>query len=244
MIDLRLSIYWKLLLTLIASLFVACLMVFSMLFVIGTQIEAHPQIKKGLIRETHKIADQIALRLQNSSAPLKDIIKEVHEKENVNIRVFDVQGNELVAFMEDKLKRTKKISLPIIEETFRNGENFQFTDPWWRNIYVASVPLTKAGEDIGILQSYYPSSTGGDRLPPYAELYITILIIAGFTAFLSRLFTRPIRELTQVAREMSKGNLGVKVKVRSRDEIGQLGKTFNEMSQRLADLRKSRKELL
>lgn len=245
MINPRRSIYLKMLLTLIASIFVASLVVGSMYFIIGSKFEVNPYIKKGLIRETHKIADRIALRLQNSSAPLERIIKEVHEKENVSIRVFDSQGNELAAIMEDKLKKTKNISLPIIEETFRNGENFQLTIPWWNKIYVVSVPLTKAGEDIGILQSYYPpSKKAKEMLPPFIEFYIVILIIAGFTAFLSRIFTRPIRELTEVAQEMSKGNLGVKVKVRSKDEIGQLGKTFNEMSQRLADLRKSRKELL
>lgn len=76
------------------------------------------------------------------------------------------------------------------------------------------------------------------------QVYVPILIIAVLTALLSRLLTRPIRELTKATKKMSKGNLGVRVKVRSKDEIGQLGKTFNEMSQRLADFQKSRRELL
>lgn len=245
MIGFRRSIYWKLLFTILASYIVVSLVIGILLLLFGAQSELHPQIKKVLIRETHKISDQIALYLQNSSAPLKDIIKGVHEKESVSIRVFDTQGNELAAFMEDRLKETKKISLPIIEETFRHGENFQFTDPPWRHIYVVSVPLTKAGEHIGILQNYYSSTKVTKRILPLGTLSsIGILIIAGITVLLSRLLTRPIRELKEVAQEMSKGNLGVKVRVRSNDEIGQLGKTFNEMSQRLADLRKSRKELL
>jgi two-component system sensor histidine kinase BaeS len=43
---------------------------------------------------------------------------------------------------------------------------------------------------------------------------------------------------------MAKGNFGVKVEVRSKDEIGQLGTAFNEMSQRLADFHKLRSDLL
>jgi signal transduction histidine kinase len=69
-------------------------------------------------------------------------------------------------------------------------------------------------------------------------------VIAGLAALLSRVLIGPIRELTEAAQQMSKGNFGVRVKVRSRDEIGQLRRAFNEMSQRLADFHKSRRELL
>ncbi|HUT85189.1 MAG TPA: HAMP domain-containing sensor histidine kinase [Thermodesulfobacteriota bacterium] len=92
---------------------------------------------------------------------------------------------------------------------------------------------------------YYPFVEGGERiLPPGVPSLIFIITIAVFTALLSRILTHPIRELTKVAQEMSKGNFGVKVEVRSKDEIGQLGTTFNEMSQRLADYHKLRMELL
>jgi len=92
---------------------------------------------------------------------------------------------------------------------------------------------------------YYPFVEGGKRiLPPGVPSLIFIITIAVFTALLSRVLTRPIRELTKVTQEMSKGNFGVKVEVRSKDEIGQLGTTFNEMSQRLADYHKLRMELL
>ena len=40
------------------------------------------------------------------------------------------------------------------------------------------------------------------------------------------------------------GSLGATVNIRSRDEIGELGSAFNEMSRRLAEFHKSRTELL
>lgn len=92
---------------------------------------------------------------------------------------------------------------------------------------------------------YYPTIESGKRiLPRGAPTLIFFLVIVGFTAILSRILTRPIRELTKVAQEMSKGNFGVKVEIRSNDEIGQLGNAFNEMSQRLANFHKLRSELL
>lgn len=44
----------------------------------------------------------------------------------------------------------------------------------------------------------------------------------------------PIRELVAGTREIARGNLEVKVPVRSRDELGQLGSAFNEMAVGLA----------
>ena len=43
---------------------------------------------------------------------------------------------------------------------------------------------------------------------------------------------------------MSAGNLGVQVAIRSRDELGELGSAFNDMSARLAQFHRSRSELL
>ena len=51
--------------------------------------------------------------------------------------------------------------------------------------------------------------------------------------FLGRRISRPLLELSQAARRLSTGDLGVEVQVRSTDEIGQLAGTFNETVVRL-----------
>ena len=161
MIGFRRSIYWKLLFTILICFTVSSLVVGSMFLIFIPRVEMNPQIKKGLIEETHKIADRINFHLQNSSAPLDSIIKEVHEKDNVSIRVFDAQGSELATYMIDKLKKTNLISPSIIEDTFRNGDDFQVSvSLGYMWTYVVSVPLAKAGEPAGILQIYYPHTKG------------------------------------------------------------------------------------
>jgi twitching motility protein PilJ len=51
--------------------------------------------------------------------------------------------------------------------------------------------------------------------------------------FLGRRISQPLLELSQAARRLSTGDLGVEVLVRSTDEIGQLAGTFNETVDRL-----------
>lgn len=50
---------------------------------------------------------------------------------------------------------------------------------------------------------------------------------------LSRAVTRPLQRLTQAARAVAQGHFDQQVKVKSRDELGLLGRTFNDMTARL-----------
>ncbi len=56
------------------------------------------------------------------------------------------------------------------------------------------------------------------------------LILGGVLAYT---FTRSLRELTAATKELEKGRLGYQVEVRSQDELGELAKSFNQMSAEL-----------
>ncbi len=49
--------------------------------------------------------------------------------------------------------------------------------------------------------------------------------------------TRPVRQLAEGAREVAGGNWNARVNVRGRNEIGQLAKAFNQMTEQLVDQR-------
>src|SRR4029077_19112791 len=49
--------------------------------------------------------------------------------------------------------------------------------------------------------------------------------------------TRPVRQLAEGAREVAGGNWNARVNVRGRNEIGQLAKGFNQMTEQLVDQR-------
>lgn len=65
----------------------------------------------------------------------------------------------------------------------------------------------------------------------------TFLAVAALTGILSWLLsswlTRPLRSLTRVSRELAAGNRSSRVKVVSRDEVGQLSTEFNRMADNL-----------
>lgn len=58
---------------------------------------------------------------------------------------------------------------------------------------------------------------------------IAISIVVFVSFYISRSITKPIKEITEISLEMTKGNFNQKVKVFSSDEIGKLAETFNFM---------------
>ncbi len=60
---------------------------------------------------------------------------------------------------------------------------------------------------------------------------------------LAHTITRPVRELTQAARQMAEGKLGQKVNVRSSDEVGELADALNQMSADLARADQTRRQM-
>jgi len=70
-----------------------------------------------------------------------------------------------------------------------------------------------------------------------------IVVIAVLAILASRYITEPIRELAAVARRIAAGDLNTPVRVRSRDELGQLGDTMNAMLPQLRDRLRMREGL-
>jgi signal transduction histidine kinase len=70
---------------------------------------------------------------------------------------------------------------------------------------------------------------------------IMISLLIGF--MLARSLTRPVRELTEATHAMSQGKLDQRVPVRSKDELGTLAQSFNQMSADLARANQARKQM-
>jgi signal transduction histidine kinase len=244
MVQFRISIYWKIFLTILASMVLSALLIGSLYLGFDPRTKIHQQIQKSLLLKTNSTADRITSRIKTSSQPLEEILREIHAQEKENLIVYDTSARQLACFVEEGLKNKEKISKQIIQNTLRLGWNIQLIYPNLVLTPIISVPLKLNHEKTIILQSYYPFTKGVKRIIPGGlPEVIMVIFLGGLTVLVTRYLTRPLRGLTRVARETAKGNFGAQVKIRSHDEVGQLTEAFNKMSQRLAEMRNSRKEL-
>jgi signal transduction histidine kinase len=73
---------------------------------------------------------------------------------------------------------------------------------------------------------------------------ISISITGLFAYYLSKKITAPLREMNRVALLIAKGKFDQRVKIKTSDELGELGKTFNYMAQELSGLDQMRKDFV
>ena len=69
-----------------------------------------------------------------------------------------------------------------------------------------------------------------------AVAFSAILLIVIMSVVFTTIVTAPLRKLKQGAEQIAEGNLNIRFHFRTEDEIGQLGKSFNYMSQRVLEL--------
>lgn len=72
-----------------------------------------------------------------------------------------------------------------------------------------------------------------------------VLIVVGVASLLlAWTLTRPLRKMSAAARALGSGDLGARVRLRRRDELGEVATAFDEMAERISVLLKSEKELI
>ncbi len=82
------------------------------------------------------------------------------------------------------------------------------------------------------------------RFPALASLLIAGITIAILILPLSKRLTKPVRELHRLGQEWAEGHLEKRAVISGKDEISDLGKTFNTMAENLQKILEQRKESL
>ena len=73
---------------------------------------------------------------------------------------------------------------------------------------------------------------------------IAAIIALGIVRFLARGMTSPLREMSDAARAMAKGDYERRVTATSRDEVGSLARAFNKMAGELAETDRFRRDIV
>jgi signal transduction histidine kinase len=122
------------------------------------------------------------------------------------------------------------------------------------SVLAQGIPLTLDGRTVGTLLAVRTSDVVLDAQAQaflgqvrtslaWAALLAAALSLALGIA-VSRLLTAPLGRLTRAAQAVAAGDLSMRVEVRSKDEIGELGRAFNGMTASLAEAETLRKNLM
>ncbi|WP_035101058.1 sensor histidine kinase [Aneurinibacillus terranovensis] len=151
---------------------------------------------------------------------------------------FDVDYNSLITANErEQLLAGRTVTKTGYEKRFD------------RQIMAVIVPLLDGKRLAGVVYMYLPLATITEA---FSEVrYILLIagtIFVGLSLYIGRQIvsrlTRPLQQMEHIAQQMAVGNFKEKMKVTSRDEIGNLSLAFNHMSAALEEVDHKRREFL
>lgn len=135
---------------------------------------------------------------------------------------------------------------------FSTNSQFQNEKPSPDQVAIG-VPIWSNDQLVGLLIPAF--SPMGPRRPPTTDyldrinrdLMIGTIAAASLSLLLGLLLSwtliRPVKELTIATRDVAQGNLERELPVRSKDELGELTKSFNQMSAKLKQARDLRRKM-
>ncbi|NJB68439.1 PAS domain S-box-containing protein [Desulfobaculum xiamenense] len=157
----------------------------------------------------------------------------------LEVEVHDAQGSPLVSTTTANLDQIAPLSPDEMHGL--EGKAVISNETWGgQSTLVFAREIRIIGTQLGFISIRYalgPVELAELRTRQvFIGLFLAILLtmLVVLNASLSRMIIDPIRALRDVLNEMRSGNLDLRVKTKSSDEVGELGKAFNEMSAELS----------
>lgn len=106
------------------------------------------------------------------------------------------------------------------------------------NIFIIKVPVAKDGREIGELYvglSFVELKKEVYLIKTIIAIICFLIAIVGIVAafFISKIITQPLKQLVATFNEIAGGNLSKRAAIKSKDEVGILGNTFDNMVDKL-----------
>ena len=176
---------------------------------------------------------------QSGPAALTAALQSTEKSSGVSATFFDEGGQELSG------RTAPPGTNELIARAAESREiEFNFAG---RDTIVARPIVSSKGQRYTYV-AHIPRPPFQQGLQPQLLRLLVILVIGGiFCLWLSRYLTTPLLKLRRTTNELAEGNLGARVADKlnkRRDEVGQLGRDFNVMAERLESMVKAQQRLL
>jgi two-component system sensor histidine kinase VanS len=186
------------------------------------------------------LGNEVVAALKQSSMDLDETLLQIDRDNNVGIRIVDASGSVLASSFTGKKKTAElpgEIQSLISEDNGRKlrlmytktvNENGNTNLVHIRRIsgarYLVLSKSIKGIEDSAAIANrfYLIIGTG------------LILLGGGVTLLFSRVITKPIVEMSRVTARIAELDFSERVRVESKDELGVLGSSINEISEKLS----------
>ncbi len=204
------------------------------------------QLEQSMSSQTHLLSDIFSVPLGDSSSLSKtdSLTDEIGGGIQGRITIIDKQGKVLgdsyesgkaLSIMENHRNRPEVAS--ALQDKPGKSIRYSYTIKE-EMLYIAS-PIKYRGEVIGVARLALPLTELRHQQNRILNIVLLGLVLAFiFSLILSFGFanrvSKPLRQIMQIGKSMSKGDFTQRTKIKTRDEIGELGDILNQMSDELS----------
>src|SRR5919205_286701 len=176
---------------------------------------------------------------QSGAGALSAALQATEKSSGVNATFFDETGNELSG---RRVPQKAQELAAKAAETRDIDFNFDVEGT------LVARPVVSPKGQLYIYVAHIPRPPFQPTFQTLGLRLLVVLVIGGiFCYWLARYLTTPVLKLRATTNELAEGNLGARVAtnlVKRRDEVGQLGRDFNVMAERLESMVKAQQRLL
>jgi sigma-B regulation protein RsbU (phosphoserine phosphatase) len=167
----------------------------------GVRILAREQLQNEMNHHWRALLEDEWLELDNSQQ-LESIIRDL-QQENTDVRKISYMGQESL------------LAYGSIDD--------------YQTALLIIVPEADVVAEANAMESYVLTRIKRQITVTSIMLSVVILLVIGLAFILSRSITENMSKLVSAVRRVASGDFAARVHIKSRDEIGELGRTFNNM---------------
>lgn len=189
---------------------------------------------------------EVSMNFYNKYFSSKELVENIYDnvdafwnENNAQVEIFDVDGSLLmdsIGIKDEKLINAPDVDRALKGEVSRWIGKVNYYD---KNVMAVSYPLEIDGEIIGIIRFITSLEEIDSIITNIMIIFVSIsigVLVLGVTLsiILANNIINPIKYLNKVAEKMGSGNLSVRSKIDSKNEIGQLSNTLNFMANEIS----------
>ncbi len=180
---------------------------------------------------------------QDEQGTIDALAKKLGEQTDTRVTIIALDGVVLGDSEEDPATMENHATRPEVSDALSTGlgESTRYSTTLGQKMMYVAVPVSHQGEILGVARVSLPLTAVESLVHRVTVSIITAMTVATLLVILAawgiaRITTRPIRKLTVASGRIASGELGQKIAIETRDEVGELAHAFNEMSSRLKEL--------
>jgi len=174
---------------------------------------------------------------------LDEFIKILGSEIHTRVTIIATDGKVLADSEENIQSMENHSHRPEVIEALqgKTGKSIRFSSTANRDMLYVAVPIEKDGKITGVIRTSLFLSDINNLLTKLnyhvAGISLGIVFIALIGAFLiSNSVVRPIKNLTLAARKVASGDFGVRVFLKTKDELRVLADSFNRMNEEMGKM--------